>query len=398
MKSLKASFTLIEILVVVVIIGILSGIIIVGMSSTSQQARDSKRIAEMDTIRKDLWIATSMGSKGYPTTPIMGSLGYANSGRAWCCVGTDDPYCANLNATLSDFTLPRDPSYKTGSKEFCYMYKSNGTTFDLYTKLEGKGAISLSPDSIQITTKRDDCPTDWIDTGLGFCVMKYEAKNVSGVATSQPGNAPWINISQVAAAAACKAIGAHLINNAEWMAIARDAESVSSNWSGSVMYRGHTDNVPANTLSVSSPSDPYDQTGQASPSEQRRTLTLSNGQTIWDFSGNVWEWVDYSILTTEMPLPRTGYLDFNQITNWSTNLGYENIGPKNKSRTSSNGVGMIYSDPDTSYSNNTPYDNTIHALIRGGTWSNGAAAGAFAVTLYSSPADPYASIGFRCAR
>lgn len=39
-----------------------------------------------------------------------------------------------------------------------------------------------------------------------------------------------IHLSSNTAITACKAIGAHLINNAEWMAIARDARLVSSNW------------------------------------------------------------------------------------------------------------------------------------------------------------------------
>jgi len=378
---------MIEILVVVVIIGILAGIIMVGMGSFSQQARDSKRKAEMDTIRKDLWMATSMGSQGYPTTPEI-SAGV----RSWCCVGlssTEDPNCTNLNAALSDFTLPRDPSYKPGNKEFCYMYKSDGTTFDLYTKLEGKGAISLSPDSIQITTKRTDCPANWIDTGLGFCVMKYEAKNVGGVATSQPTGTPWVSISQIDAIAKCKAIGAHLINNAEWMAIARDAESVSSNWNGTVMYRGHSDNSPSSALSVIS-SDPYDQTGNVSPSDQRRTLILSNGETIWDFSGNVWEWVDF-VITGAGSQPQapsqTSYAwqDFPTVTNWGNTLGRENIAPKNASLNSSNGVGRI------SYNSS---ETAARDLSRGGSWDYGSNAGAFAVILRYSPASLYASLGF----
>jgi formylglycine-generating enzyme required for sulfatase activity len=227
--------------------------------------------------------------------------------------------------------------------------------------------------------------------------MQYEAKNVGGVATSQASGTPWVSINLTQAQSYCKAIGAHLINNAEWMAIARDAESVSSNWNGSVMYRGHTDNVPASAL-ASDGIDSYYGTGQSYPSEQRRTLTLSNGRTIWDIAGNVWEWVDYTILTTEMPTPRTGWLEFNQITNWSTNLGYDNVGPKDKSKTGSNGVGRIYADPDTSYSNNSPYDNTVHAFIRGGCWDNGADAGAFALNLNNSPANTNTNIGFRCAR
>ncbi len=396
MKTLKQSFTLIEILVVIVVVGILSSFILVGMSSFSRDARDSQRKAEMTRLRNAIWSASNMGVNGYPTTPIIGASQYANSGRIQCCLGSGDTNCTNIESAIGG-AVPKDPSFKSGSKEYCYFYKSDGTTFDIYTKLEGSGSVSLSESTVSSAKENQDCGTGWINTGLGFCVMQYEAKNVGGIATSQAASTPWVSINLTTAQAACKAIGAHLINNSEWMAIARDAESASSNWNGSVMYRGHTDNVPASAL-ASDGIDPYYGTGQSSPSEQRRTLTLSNGQTIWDIAGNVWEWVDYSILTTEMPTPRTGWLEFNQITNWSTNLGYDNVGPKDKSRTGSNGVGRIYTDPDTSYSNNTPYDNTAHAFVRGGYWSNGTYAGAFALSLYYSPANTAADIGFRCAR
>jgi prepilin-type N-terminal cleavage/methylation domain-containing protein len=396
MRHLRKSFTLIEILVVIVVVGILSAFILVGMSSITKDSRDSRRTREIVRLRNAIWSASNMGVNGYPTTPILGASQYANSGRVQCCLGTGDTNCTNIESAIGG-AIPKDPSSATGSKEYCYFYKSDGTTFDIYAKLEGEGSATLSESSVTYAKDSTSCGTGWINTGLGFCVMQYEAKNVGGIATSQAASTPWINVSLTQAQSYCKAIGAHLINNAEWMAIARDAESVSSNWNGSVMYRGHTDNVPANSL-ASDGADPYYGTGQSSPSEQRRTLTLSNGQTIWDIAGNVWEWVDYSILTTEMPTPRTGWLEFNQITNWGVNLGYDNAGPKDKSKTGSNGVGRIYADPDTSYSNNTPYDNTVHTFIRGGSWDSGAYAGAFALNLYFSPAYTSTSIGFRCAR
>jgi type II secretory pathway pseudopilin PulG len=396
MKALKQSLTLIEILVVIIVVGILSAFILAGTNSIAKKGRDSQRTAEMTRIRNAIWAVSNMGVQGYPTTPIIGASQYANSGRIQCCLGTGDTNCANIESAIGG-AIPKDPSFNSGSKEYCYFYKSDGTTFDISVILEDAGAVSLSETKVNSVKETESCGTGWINTGLEFCVMQYEAKNVGGVATSQAASTPWASINLTQAQAACKAIGAHLINNSEWMAIARDAESVSSNWNGTVMYRGHSDNSPANAASDGA--DPYYGTGNTSPSEQRRTLTLSNGQTIWDIAGNVWEWVDYSILTTEMPTPRTGWLEFNQITNWSTNLGYDNVGPKDKSKTGSNGVGRISTDPDTSYSNNTPYDNTVHAFFRGGTYGSVINAGVFSLELDISPT--YTSnggVGFRCAR
>jgi len=48
MKHLRKSFTLIEIMVVIVVIGILSSFILIGMSSISKDSRDAKRIVEME--------------------------------------------------------------------------------------------------------------------------------------------------------------------------------------------------------------------------------------------------------------------------------------------------------------------------------------------------------------
>src|SRR5690606_8079332 len=68
----------------------------------------------------------------------------------------------------------------------------------------------------------------------GFCVAKYEAKNVGGVAISQAAGAPWVEIAQVTATTvasnACD--GCHLITEAEWLTIAHNVLSVDSNWSG----------------------------------------------------------------------------------------------------------------------------------------------------------------------
>ncbi|MFA7221669.1 MAG: hypothetical protein WC118_01955, partial [Candidatus Paceibacterota bacterium] len=279
-----------------------------------------------------------------------------------------------------------DPNYNPSNQEWCYMYKSDGTTFDLYAKLEGKGAISLSPESVQITTVRNDCPVDWIDTGLGFCVMKYEARNQSGVPTSMTGGTIWTTISQIDAIAACKSIGAHLINNAEWMALARDIESVSSNYASGILKRGNVGITDAGSYDGANPD-----TGIADTKAQ---LTLSNGQTIWHLSGNVWEWVDFTI-TGAGSQPQVvyqtpfGWQEFTAVTNYGNTLGRDNVAPKSTSLNGSTGAGRIYYQSDYA---------SLRAPRRGGRWGSTSGAGVFALFLYYGPTGTSTGIGFRCAR
>lgn len=61
----KEGFTLIELLVVISIIGLLSSIVLVALSSTRQKARDSKRASDMNQMTKalELYLDTN---KSYP--------------------------------------------------------------------------------------------------------------------------------------------------------------------------------------------------------------------------------------------------------------------------------------------------------------------------------------------
>ncbi|MFA5714694.1 MAG: prepilin-type N-terminal cleavage/methylation domain-containing protein, partial [Candidatus Paceibacterota bacterium] len=336
----KNAFTMIELLVVVAIIGILSALIIVGMSSLTQDARDAKRKDEIDTVRKAIWSQSNMGSKGYPVE------------TSWCCLGKTGSCTTLTSALVPDFLgkLPQDPSYSSSNCEHCYMYKSDGTTFDLYTKLEKGGAISLSPDSVQISKdKTCDEANGWINTGLGFCVMQWEAKiqgdnngnqaySAAFVPESRSTGTPWVNISQTQAIAECKSIGDHLINNAEWMALARDIESVSSNYTSGVLKRGNVGDTSAGDYNGANP--------EAGVTNALATLTLSNGKTINHLSGNVYEWVDYTMSGVgsqpqDPNLTTWGWQEINDVNDFGNNLGYDNVGPKNTSLDSSTGVGPI---------------------------------------------------------
>jgi len=288
------------------------------------------------------------------------------------------------------------------------------------------------------------CPTGYIwvpgsakyGTMPGFCVMKYEAKNVGGVATSQTALTPWTSTTQIAARSACRALGAgyHLISDQEWMTIADNAANTGSNWFGGTvgtnfMYSGHNDNGPAGRLAASTDDDGYSGTGDSASAcdgvysnfavgddtitgracaGQKRTYTLSNGNVIWDISGNVWEWTDAYIYdsdgTKEMPLPATGWLEYTAVTNYK---GLNYIRPQDTSWSATQSIGRIYTDSNCAYGSDGAggynetcgvYDHNYHAFIRGGDWNDGADAGPLTLYLYNSPSYVYYNVGFRCAR
>ncbi|MEX2411133.1 MAG: type II secretion system protein [Candidatus Paceibacterota bacterium] len=61
----QKGFTLIEMLVVVAIIGLLSSVVVVGLSGAREQARDARRVAETREVQNALELAYS-SVDGYP--------------------------------------------------------------------------------------------------------------------------------------------------------------------------------------------------------------------------------------------------------------------------------------------------------------------------------------------
>ncbi len=209
------------------------------------------------------------------------------------------------------------------------------------------------------------------------------------------------------AKAYCQTVGAHLMTNEEWMTIARNIESVSSNWTnGSVgdgrIYGGHTDNNPAKVLQAS-----YDAEGYVniiSPGTgNRRTLVLSNGEIIWDFSGNAWERVMRTAgdIKTVINNPTcsggTGWCNYGTtlapyITTWTADISQSYAGPLNTSYDSGDGTGRIYVTSGAASGD---------TLIRGGSgyWYYGVdTAGIYAMDIHQASTYEGLGIGFRCAR
>lgn len=185
--------------------------------------------------------------------------------------------------------LPVMGSPQLGTQSFCAMQ----TEARAWRDTNGNGLLD--------TTELDD---DGCETTL--CDVNWTSPGYLPV-SPLPGLAdPWRSVSQVVAQAGCRALGARfdLMSNREWMTIARSAELISSNWSGGSpgsgrLVEGHTDGTP-DYQSVADPADPYTGTGNDASQlpdvgwEQRRTIEYAPGLVIWDLTGHLQEWVDWT--------------------------------------------------------------------------------------------------------
>ncbi len=237
------------------------------------------------------------------------------------------------------------------------------------------------------------CPSGMIpvppspqDGMQGFCVDKYEAQSSSGNEVSVQGGSPWVSITQTSARAECIRAGKHLITEKEWQAIAHNVENVGFNWNGGVastnqMSDGHSDNSPASALATAADASSCSGTGQTCDlstwDSQRRVYKLSNAEYIWDFGGNVWEWVDQTV-TNDYPIVNSAAAGWQACS------------------TSGDGIcGNTRTTNDQWYRGGFA---TIAGFIRGGGWNDGAGGGAFTLDLSLAPSDSDTYLGFRCSR
>ena len=203
----------------------------------------------------------------------------------------------------------------------------------------------------------------------------------------------------------CTALGYHLITNNEWMTVARNGEAQNSNWcsangtgcgnapgtAGKVLANGHNDGSneaskggDTGSAIIASTDDTqtcYGTTTDGSnncggASSQKRTLTLSNNSTVWDFGGNVYNWTDNTIMGANKPVGNTNaWVEWTTISSYG-DLSYALTRPSNAAWNSTQGMGQYYEGPNAG----GPY-----AFLRGATWNNGSIAGAFALALDYSP-------------
>jgi formylglycine-generating enzyme required for sulfatase activity len=184
------------------------------------------------------------------------------------------------------------------------------------------------------------------------------------------------------------------------MTIAQNVLSNPANWSGGsvgsgYIYSGHNDNAPASAL-IASTSDNSGYFGETNTGgNQRRTLTLTNGQVIWDFAGNVWEWTSGTSTTNQPGISGGGYAyrEWTAITangSLAINPFPSNTGLSGASSwNSSKGIGQIYSNSN---------ETVTRAFLRGGGWSDSSNAGILCMNLGNTPGALSGSLGFRVSR
>ena len=394
--STRRGFTIIELLIVIVVIGILAAITVVAYTGIQSKAADvvlksdlkqAQTQLELDRIYNNSYPATkeaANGNKGLPASPDTNYEYTLTSGD----------YCLTASSVRASTAFNINSTTGILAEGLCTGHAGTG----------GGGNVAFD--------QPNNCPSGFIpvpgnnlfSTQGGFCTMKYEAKQASAtVPISQPSGTLWATITQTDAIAYSPNVagctGCHLITEAEWLTIAHNVLSVDSNWSGGTVgsgyiYSGHNDNAPANALAAdTNDANGYYGTGNTS-GNQRRTLTLTNSEVIWDLAGNVWEWTAGQTTGGQPGVAGGGfaYRQWNAVTTpggLSPNP-FPSYGTSAASSwTSSNGIGVIYSSAD---------DATSRSFSRGGAWTTWGNSGVLTLNLYNASNSSNAPLGFRVAR
>ena len=284
-------------------------------------------------------------------------------------------YKAPITCPTGFIPVPGSVTYGTSS--FCVM------------KYEAKCALTVSPTAGLTTTTNEYNNTTTACTSA----------NSRGVVSTASGG-PITSIDQSTSTTystntiGCS--GCHLMTEAEWMTIAQNLLANPVNWSGGVVgsgfiYSGHNDGTPGNSLAASNDTNGYSGTGQTS-GNQRRTLTLTNGEVIWDFTGNVNEWTSSQISTgkpTGTPLSAREWTAVSggtfAVNPYPSGTGLSGASTWNTTQ----GIGMIQSDSA---------DTTLRGFVRSGSWANGSASGVLSLDIWRAPTITFSNFGFRVAK
>ncbi len=381
----QTGFTIVELLIVIVVIGILAAITIVAYRGISQRATAASLTADLSNSSKRLKLY-QVDNSGYPLTNDCSALPAASS---ICLKGS------------SGTTYTYQPDNAANPKTFSLIATSGNTNYRITSESAPLQVALVCPLNFIVVPGSSTYGTS------DFCTMKYNAKVASAtVPVSQASGTPWVSISQTTAATYSPNVvgctGCHLITETEYLTIAQNVLGVPSNWSSGVVgsgfiYSGHDDSVPANSLAAdSNDANGYSGTGQSSPSNQRRTLTLTNGEVIWDIAGNVWNWTAGTSTTGQPGItaePGYAWKEWTAVTaagslpyNPSpTTTGLANANTWNSSK----GVGLLYSNAG---------ETAVRGFLRGGAWDDDGGAGVLALYLGATPGIADAYIGFRVSR
>jgi len=120
-------FTLIELLVVITVIGLLSSMVLVGLSGVRSQGRDTRRIADLRNAQNALEIYFNKQNT-YPPA------------NTW-----DNLEQAMIQATIGVSKLPRDPLSRA-PYQYAYFVSADGLHYVLSVTLENRDSQALRDD------------------------------------------------------------------------------------------------------------------------------------------------------------------------------------------------------------------------------------------------------------
>ncbi|MAZ47382.1 MAG: hypothetical protein CME65_02395 [Halobacteriovoraceae bacterium] len=326
--------------------------------------------------------------------------------------------------------------------------------YDFYVKSTNINGVESNCSTNAIEYDYNECPSGYIlvpaDSGNelvanDFCVMKFEAKpwldsGVTGLANSSdlyglnddgclesscsssnwgtsffnPGSFElqngdvypgWRKLDMQTAKDECRSLGDgyDLINSYEWMTIARNIEAQANNWSSGIVgsgcvFRGNNgidDSCGYNYNGVDGRAE-VNRTGTATYARH----TLSNGNQIWDFAGNLAEWVDTGSLDQDEaqlgPIDCTdGWVEFGSIEicdkepDGDSDLAQEFFAPGNPAN-------ITEASYNSDFGLGQFEGGTGGAAIRGGSYRNGYFAGIFSLSFSAFDDDASKEYGFRC--
>jgi len=218
-------------------------------------------------------------------------------------------------------------------------------------------------------------PETTLPSGLvvpSFQVGKYAtSQGPAGMPVINAENAPWVRINYYESIEACEKSGLKLITETQWLTIAHDIVNQDVNWTGGKVGEGKVFmGLHKGTVDRGQPG-----TYESGQIDERRWHQLSNGERIWDFSGNVFTWVFDDVQGDEAGL--TGKIAADSIS--LTTAPFQST---------EKGMGWRPTG-DCNWSGD--------ALVRGGCWGSGSRAGVF----YLGSGEPdrrSVSIGFRCTK
>jgi general secretion pathway protein G len=120
-SSYQGGFTLIEMVIVIVVIGILMGIAFQGISSVQQNARDTRRLADLRKVQTHLELY--FGKCGhYPSTQNCGDLSGGTGSLAWATLTT------KLAEVVNESEVPKDP---IPAQSYQYRFGNGGLEYAL---------------------------------------------------------------------------------------------------------------------------------------------------------------------------------------------------------------------------------------------------------------------------